>query len=566
MLIFGVPKPRNVKKQKKCTGSKAAFLAFLCFFLYGSAIGNTIEHCDALIKKGIDAMWDKQHVKSLELLTEARNMAEKNRWYKQQFLATNNIGANYYTILEYGEALHYYLESYNIALKELTPKYEMVVLNNIAILYSKEKNYAKAQEYFKKAYDIARENNDGTKIGLYAMNLGNLANEMGNVKEARVYILESFPYLKSDPQMLVLAQVGLADNDLLQGNTRQAREKAMSLYKSNVNLNFNEIGTSLMLIIMKSYLKEGNYPEAIESGHKLLATKPNADNRKKVFEVLADAYSKSGNYGAALRYKDSIVSAIEELEETKNKILLNSNEAKFRIQDYKNELAINEEKRSAERNLFYFIIGGIIAVAAIIVLIIRNISVKLRQKKLIAEQNEKVIALELEKEKHENLLLEKQIREKETQALLEQEQLKNEIESRNRKLSAKALYLSGRNELIEEVISSLSQIPALAGDRSLSGHIKTLKGHLKTDHEWDSFITHFEEVNHGFLNRLKVMHPSLNANDVRFISYIYMNLSTKEISSMLNITPEAARKRKERVASKMELPEDVSLYDYLSNV
>jgi len=545
---------------------KTVFIALLCFFLWIPVRANTIGHCDSLIKKGIDAMWEKEHVRSLELLTEARNLAEKNKWYKQQFLATNNIGANYYTILEYGEALHYYLESYNIAVKELGPKYEMVVLNNIAILYSKEKNFGKAKEYFKKAYDIARENNDKAKIGMYAMNLGNLANEMNSPKEARGYILESFPYLKSDPQMLTLAQVGLADNDLLQGNARQAREKAMSLYKTAPNLNFNEIGTSLMLIITKSYLQENNYAMAIESGLKLLATKPNADNRKKVYGVLSMAYTKSGNHAEALRYKDSVVAAIEELEETKDKILLSSNEAKFRIQDYKNQLAINEEKSSAERSLFYFIIGGIVAVVAIILLILRNISVKLKQKKLIAEQNEKVIALELEKEKNENLLLEKQIREKETQALLEQERLRNEIEARNRKLSAKALYLSGRNELIEEVISSLSQVPALAGDRSLSGHIKTLKGHLKTDHEWDSFITHFEEVNHGFLNRLKNLHPLLNANDVRFISYIYMNLSTKEISSMLNITPEACRKRKERIAAKMELPEDVSLYDYLSNV
>ncbi len=541
-------------------------MVLLCLFLCVSAGANTIAYCDELIKKGIDAMWHKEHVKSLELLTEARNLAEKNHWYKQQFLATNNIGVNYYTLLEYGEALHYYLESYNIAVKELEPTQEMVVLNNIAILFSKQKKYKEAKEYFIKAYNTAKENKDNFKIGMYAMNLGNLDNEMNNPKEARKYILESFPYLKADPQMHMLAQVGLADNDLLQGNPRQAREKAMSLYKSTPNLDFNDTGNSLMLIITKSYLKEDNYPMAIESGHKLLATKPNADTRKTAFELLSEAYAKNGNYSEALKYKDSVVSTIEQIEETKNKILLNSSEAKFRIQDYKNQLAINEEKRSAERSLFYFIIGGIIAVVAMIILILRNISVKLRQKKLIAEQNEKVITLELEKEKNDNLLLEKQIKEKETQALLEQEQLKNEIEARNRKLSAKALYLSGRNELIEEVISSLSQLPALAGDKSLSGHIKTLKGHLRTDHEWDSFITHFEEVNHGFLNRLKILHPSLTANDVRFISYIYMNLSTKEISSMLNITAEACRKRKERIASKMELPEDISLYDYLSTI
>ncbi|QNK78655.1 hypothetical protein H7F37_06140 [Winogradskyella sp. PAMC22761] len=50
-------------------------------------------------------------------------------WYKQQFLALNNIGANYYSMLDYGEALDYYLEAYTIALKHLDENEEMTVLN-----------------------------------------------------------------------------------------------------------------------------------------------------------------------------------------------------------------------------------------------------------------------------------------------------------------------------------------------------------------------------------------------------------------------------------------------------
>jgi DNA-binding CsgD family transcriptional regulator len=182
-----------------------------------------------------------------------------------------------------------------------------------------------------------------------------------------------------------------------------------------------------------------------------------------------------------------------------------------------------------------------------------------KQKKLIAERNEKVITLELEKEKNEH-------REKETAALLEEERLKNELESRNRKLSAKALYLSGRNQLIEEVITALSQSPEVVKNKPLSAQIKALEAHLKADEEWDSFITHFEEVNQSFINQLKTLHPSLTANDIRFLSYIYMNLSTKEIASMLNITPEACRKRKERITLKMDLPENTNLFNYLSGL
>lgn len=555
-----------MEKQRKKNRISAAIFIAACLFLCTSVKGNTIAHCDSLIKMGIDAMWQRKHAKSIELLTQARELAQKNRWYKQLFLATNNIGANYYVMLDYGEALNYYNESYIIAVRELEQQQEMVVLNNIAILYSKDKNYDKARQYFKKAYDIAVASKDNIKIGLYAMNLGQLANETGNLKAARKYMIESFSYLKEDPQMLMLAQIGLAENDLLMGNARQAREKAQSLYQSAPNLDFNEAGKSLSFIIAKSYLKEGNYRMAIQSTRDILSDKTNAETKQAAFELLAEAYTKGGDPNRALQYKDSVIAAIKELEVVKNKTLQKNNEAKFEVQNYRNQLAINEEKLSADRKLFYWAGAVMLAIVTIVVLMLRNRAIKHKQKKVIAERNQQIIALELEKEKNDNLLLERQIREKETNALLEQERLKNEIEARNRKLSAKALYLSGRNQLIEEIIKSLSSTPEISKNAALSNHIKTLKEHLKSDHEWDSFITHFEEVNQGFLNKLKAQHPSLNANDLRFISYTYMNLSTKEIASMLNITLEACRKRKERIADKLELAENVHLYDYLSTV
>lgn len=549
---------------KKSYHTRLSILLFLCLFAVLSAKANTIEYCDSLIKKGVDAMWKKEYIKSLEYLTEAKTLAEKNRWYKQQFLAINNIGANYYSMLDYGEALNHYLESYTIAVKELDPQHEMVVLNNIAIIYSKEENYKEAREYFKKAYDIAKENKDYIKVGLYAMNLGNVANETHNLKEAKAYILESFPYLKGNPELLILAQIALAENDLQMGNARQAREKAEQLYKTTQNLDYNDTGISLLQIISRSYLEEKNYTAAITTAKKILALKPNLEAKKTVYDLLSKIYLESKFYKEALQYKDSVITTEKEFNEKKNGDLLANSKVKFEIQNYKNQIAINEEKLSTERNFFYSILTAIIAIVTIIILSLRNMSVKDKQRKLIAERNEQAIALELEKEKNENLILEKQIREKETSSLLEQERLKNEIEARNRKLSAKALYLSGRNTLIEDVIASLSKIPELSKNASLSTHIKTLKNHLKTDDEWDSFITHFEEVNQGYLNRLKALHSSLTANDVRFICYIYMNLSTKEIASMLNITLEACRKRKERIAAKMELPDSSHLYDYLS--
>ncbi|WP_447635712.1 tetratricopeptide repeat protein [Flavobacterium microcysteis] len=542
------------------------FLFLLCLFFMPKIQAQTTAHCDSIIVKGIDYMWKKDHVKSLELLTQAKNLAEKNRWYKQLFLATNNIGANYYTMLDYGEALNHYLESYTIAVKHLDPKSEMVVLNNIAILYSKEMNYEKANEYFKKAYDIAQENKDMLKVGLYAMNLGNVANETNELKKARAYFNESLPLLESQPQFQILAKVAIAENENLQGNSKQARTIAEELYKTTKDLDYNDIGISLLMIISRSHLNENNLDLASHYANKVFERKPNLETKINIFKLLSDINFKKEKYALALSYKDSIIKTESELNEIKNGKVFENSRVKFEIENYKKEIANNESKIAEERKLFYSIIVVIFIAVAFLVWTLRNISIKHKQKKLIAERNEQIMLLELEKEKSDNLLLEKMVNENETNALLEQEKLKNEIELKNRKLSAKALYLSGRNELIEETLQSLSKLPEISKDPALVNHIQNLKGHLKTDDEWDSFITHFEEVNQTFLTNLKEKHPKLNSNDIRFITYIYMNLSTKEISSMLNITADACRKRKERIAARMELPHDINLYDYLSTL
>jgi len=550
--------------QSRC---KCSFLAVvLCVLFYLPAVAAPSDHCDSIVRKGIEAMQRNEHVKSLQLLMLARNIAHKNNWAKQEFLAVNNIGANYYSLLEYGVALNYYLEAYTIALKKLGPKFEMVVLNNIAILYSKEKKYDKANEYFQKSFDIAKDNKDKLKMGLYAMNMGNVANEMKKPALGRKYFEQSIPLLASEPKILLLAKIGLADCDLAQGKWENARKSAQQIYTSTTDLEYNDVGISLLTIIAKSYLNQNNLEQAEKYTSKLSLLNPNLETKISIFEMLSELNFKAKNYQKAIQYKDSVLKASSEFEAIKNGKLFETNKAKFEIKNYQNEIILKEAKLTSERRFFYAAFTIVIIIVIFVILALRNRSVKHKQKKLIAERNEKILFLELEKEKNEHLLLEKQLEEKETIALLEQERLKNELESRNRKLSAKALYLSGRNEMIEEVLSKLSGVPQLSTDAALTSQIKTLKNHLRSDGEWDDFITHFEEVNHTFLATLKTKHPDLNANDVRFLSYIYMNLSNKEIASMLNITAEACRKRKERLLSKMELPESSSLYDYLATL
>ena len=534
-----------------------SYILILIMLFAAPIKAQTKVYCDSILKKGINAMWDQDFAKSLELLTQARTIAESNHWEAELFKATINIGTNYYSMLDYGEALNYYLESYKIAVKQGEPKNEMLALNNIAILYSEEKNYKKAREYFDKAYTTAKELKDYANLGIYAGNMGNISNQTNKLDEAKAYLDEAVKYLKEshDAQMLFYAQISLAENDYLRGNTAIARKKANDLLKSINNNKYKDAEVTLLSLIAKTYKKENDFDAAAREAKKMFGYKPDIEVRSDIYKLLSEIYEGSNQYETALKYKDSVIAADKELNRIRNSRLFESNKIKFEIMGYKNQIADKEEIISLERKIFFAILAVIIAVVTIVILMYK-------QKKSRADKEQHITALALEKEKNEKLILEKEV----TEARLQQEVLKNDIEIKNKKLSAKALYLSSRNELIEEVITYLSKRPKFAKDPALATHVQSLKNHLRSDNEWDSFITHFEEVNEGFLTRLREAHPSLSANDIKFIAYVYMNVSVKEIAYIVNITFIAAKKRKERIAAKMELPKDIDLYDYISRV
>lgn len=523
-------------------------------------------YCDTLIKRGIDSMLARKFVPAITLLTEAQHLSADNHWPRQLFLATNNIGLTYYFMLDYGEALRYYLDAYKIAMAEKDATLEMTVLNNIAILYSKEKNYDKAREYFLKAYDIAKEKNDKIRIGNYASNLGIVHTEMKQLAKAREYLREAASYLQNDTRRLLGARYAYAQNQFQQGNIDEADRLSTELLTIARDSGYRDEQISLLTLITSIKLKLNNTVQAIQYANEALALSPNLEERIDLHHTLSAIHFKDHAYAMAMASKDSVLYYRDSINTVKNGQQFETGKLKFELLNSQHTLSLNNAQLTNQRRLLYIALAFIAVIIAFFIWLMRIKAVENKQKTVLAERSHQIMALEIENEKSQKLLLEEQMKEKETAALLEQERLKNEIEIRNRKLSAKALYLSGRNELIDEIITAMSKIPDLSKDGVVFKHISQLKSYLRTDSEWDDFSTHFQEVNQGFLNALRQNHPNLTSNDVRFLSYIYMNLNTKEIASLLNITPEGCRKRKERITKKMQLVENTSLFEYLSGL
>jgi len=544
---------------------KSLIYIFFLLFLPFQAFAITPKDCEKMIIEGVEAMNKKDFTKSLQILTKTRKIAQDNKWYREEFLATNNIGANYYMRLDYGEALNNYLDAYKIAVAHLDEKSEMTVLNNIAILYSRDNKIDKAKEYFSKAYELAGKVNNNTSKGLYAINLTIVYNEKGDYKTAKKYIDEALKLTLNSPYHLLAKSTEMETLVNLEKHY-EATRIANELLPKLTGVEYSEYKTQVLYNLSVIAEHKNDLPKSFHYLELAEKSNLNYDFKENLFERFSKLYQKANNIDRAVAYKDSIMAVKDSVNRIKNGQLFENSKIKFELQNSQKDLAESQGKLTTQRS--YFIKGILLAIfiIAIIFWALRNSILKNKQQKIIEQNNAEIAKLELEKEKKNKEILENQLKEKEVSALLEEEKYKNEIEAKNRKLTTKALQLSTKIELIDDLINTLSRESDDLNNVDISSIIKQFKILQKQTHEEESFLVHFEEVNQGFLSRLKRLHPDLNSNDIRFLSYVYMNLSVKEISTIFNITPEACRKRKERITKKISDDENLDLYTYITSI
>ena len=75
-----------------------------------------------------------------------------------------------------------------------------------------------------------------------------------------------------------------------------------------------------------------------------------------------------------------------------------------------------------------------------------------------------------------------------------------------------------------------------------------------------------EALNVIFLMKIKNLHSTLTPNDLRLCAYLRLNLSSKEIAPLLNISPRSVEIKRYRLRKKMDLPHEKSLVEYILEI
>ncbi|MES2798341.1 MAG: triple tyrosine motif-containing protein [Bacteroidota bacterium] len=153
----------------------------------------------------------------------------------------------------------------------------------------------------------------------------------------------------------------------------------------------------------------------------------------------------------------------------------------------------------------------------------------------------------------------------------ELEMSKTELDFKNLALSDAALRLLHKAEILSNIKSEIDTLLHKSVDKNefsvdLKKMLRTLEAEVKDKLEWQSFSQSFDLVHGDFITRLKNNYPQLTANDLKTCAMIKMNLSSKEIAQILNITLKGVELNRYRIRKKLDLSSSVNLFDFLLKI
>ncbi|MBF4491772.1 LuxR family transcriptional regulator [Flavobacterium sp. MR2016-29] len=162
-----------------------------------------------------------------------------------------------------------------------------------------------------------------------------------------------------------------------------------------------------------------------------------------------------------------------------------------------------------------------------------------------------------------NLLLEIKELENEQQLMkLRNEQLSQDVDTKNRELAVSTMSLNSKNELLAFIKEDLKK--TTQNDSSnIKSVISTINKNITEEDSWNVFKEAFDNADKDFLKRIKQLHPLLTPNDLRLCAYLRLNLSSKEIAPLFNISVRSVEIKRYRLRKKMDLQHEIGLVEYI---
>lgn len=489
----------------------------------------------------------EQYMKTAnELKFKDWSKAELNIQSARKIVSENDLGdfyletAKIYSDVNYFDmALDYATKAYHIFLDkdgEKTAKVDGV----FAYIYSQLNDTRRAVTYYKKLLNFYRKQKKETETIKSLNNLGNAYLVLSKLDSSRYYFEQALMAFEvhNDPVLKAFVFSNFGKLNFLEGNINKAENYLLEAdhilakdhiedNKSNYQVHYN---------LANFYIQTQNPENALSYAKQIendIASNTVSFDQTNYLRTLYKAYLLNKDYKSAAETFKRYDSIRELLNVEEKAVNVERLKAKHDYEMQKRLDRIEQDKK----NILYMVTGIILLLILVICILL-----------LINYRN-----------KTEKLSLEKKLIENRERELEIDNQMKEKM------LVYKSMEQSKIEGIFKSILEQINVLKSKFGDQEIneiSGIINEIKLSTKQD-SWGDFEYHFLNVHESFYENLDKKHPGLTNYDKRLAAMLKLKLSTKEISSLLNVTPKTIENSRTRLRKKLNLTntkEDLAQY------
>ena len=156
---------------------------------------------------------------------------------------------------------------------------------------------------------------------------------------------------------------------------------------------------------------------------------------------------------------------------------------------------------------------------------------------------------------------------------LKNQRLHYDLRHKAQELASSTMNLIRKNEVLLDISQNLTKVASVINDisepklilKEINKMQNDIKQNIEHDNNWKRFAENFDLVYENYLMRLSERFPNLTISDKKLCAYLKMDLSSKDIAPLLNMSFRSVEMSRYRLRKKMELDRDINLSEFLQN-
>ncbi|UPT70319.1 MAG: hypothetical protein M0D53_14665 [Flavobacterium sp. JAD_PAG50586_2] len=510
---------------------------FIILFCFISMCGLASPSNNPLMQKGWAALVKDDENEAFKYFWQAHEQARKTK-----NTADNAEALLFLGICSYGSSLEKGLQFVTKSLNEyklleqtdpekaLIGRYKCLQL--ISTIYVRQRKHDEAMALSQEVVDELKDKNDksGT-LGLAYNTLGSIYELKNEKQEAEQYYLLAMKEFEKGKNIAYLpgsycrlGEIAADKNEReISGNYLN---KALDIAESSEN---KQAQVNALVALGKWFMRfeNDNLQAEIYFNKARIFSMALSDKtfEIKAIEALIELKKKESDFEEVSKLQNQVITIKDRFYSFEREQIVKSLEVQFEVSEKNRKLELISAEKEVSKLTNYIlvlILALLLIVFTILFLFLKRINK--RDKQLLKTKEELVQLMEEQKK-------------------MKEQQFQNDIEFKESQLSAVTIQMLEKNELLDEIKTILSRKEPTS-EKDLK---KLISKYTIQDNNWKDFDNYFESVNKNFYTRLKNKYPEISSNDLKICALIKLNLSIKEMASILNISPDSVKTARHRL-------------------